>query len=129
MHPPFWYVAWGLGLAKAGYEWPAVTFWWVIAIILGGYILQRIMEGIAIKWLGLEIHIWRKIDTLFRQVTARRNPNLILLTAGAILGRPDWGLMAVAVWTLACLLLHGLQLLQALEQRRRGPLISWMMQG
>ena len=129
VHPPFWYVAWGLGLAKAGYEWPAVTFWWVIAIILAGYIVQRIMEGIAIKWLGLEIHIWRKIDTLFRQVTARRNPNLILLTAGAILGRPDWSLMAVAAWTLACLLLHGLQLLQALEQRRRGPLVSWMMQG
>ena len=129
VHPPFWYVAWGLGLAKAGFEWPAVTLWWVIAIILGSYIVQRIMEGIAIKWLGLEIHIWRKIDTLFRQVTARRNPNLILLTAGAVLGQPGWGLMAVAVWTLACLLLHGLQLLQALQQRRRGPLVSWMMQG
>ena len=39
------------------------------------------MEGIAIKWLGLEIHIWRRIDTLFRQITARRNPNLVILTA------------------------------------------------
>jgi hypothetical protein len=85
------------------------------------------MEGIAIKWLGLEIHIWRKIDTLFRQVTARRNPNLILLTVSAVLGRPDLGLMAVALWTLLCLLLHGLQLAQALAARRQGPLTSWMM--
>ena len=71
--------------------WPAVTFWWVIAAILGGYVVQRIMEGIAIKWLGLEIHIWRPIDTLFRQITARRNPNLILLTVSALLwASPIW---------------------------------------
>ncbi|MGH6820722.1 MAG: CDP-alcohol phosphatidyltransferase family protein, partial [Methylocella sp.] len=69
------------------------------------------------------------LDTLFRQVTARRNPNLILLTAGVAVGRPDWGLLAVAFWTLACLAVHGLQLLQALHARRRGPLTSWMMQG
>ena len=127
VHPPFWYVAWGLGLAKAGFEWPAVTLWWVIAIILGSYIVQRIMEGIAIKWLGLEIHIWRPIDTFFRQITARRNPNLILLTLFTIIARPDWGLLAVAVWTVVCLLLHGVQLLQAFaEKRRGGNLTSWM---
>ncbi len=124
VHPPFWYVAWGIAL-----NWPATTFWWVIAAILGGYILQRVMEGIAIKWLGLEIHIWRKADTLFRQVTARRNPNLILLTLGVLIGRPGWGLLAVAIWTLLCLVLHALQFLQALAARRRGPLTSWMMQG
>jgi phosphatidylglycerophosphate synthase len=126
VHPPFWYVAWGIGLSAEGLGWSPVTFWWVIAAILGGYIVQRIMEGIAIKWLGLEIHIWRKLDTLFRQITARRNPNLILLTLGALIGRPDWGLMAVAVWTIACLVLHGLQLLQALAARRASPLKSWM---
>lgn len=124
VHPPFWYVAWALAL-----DWPATTLWWVITAILGGYIVQRIMEGIAIKWLGLEIHIWRKLDTLFRQITARRNPNLVLLTLGVLVGRPDWGLLAVAIWTLACLLLHGLQLAQALSARRRGPLTSWMTQG
>ncbi|MBI2718859.1 MAG: CDP-alcohol phosphatidyltransferase family protein [Rhizobiales bacterium] len=129
VHPPFWYVAWALGLAKLGINWSPVTFWWVIGAILGGYLVQRIIEGIAIKWLGLEIHIWRKIDTLFRQVTARRNPNLILLTLGTIVGRPDLGLMTVAVWTLACLVLHGLQLAQGLAARRKGPLSSWMMAG
>ena len=69
--------------------------------ILGGYVLQRVMEGIAIKWLGLEIHIWRPIDTLFRQITARRNPNLVILTVSVLFGRPDIGLIAVAVWTVA----------------------------
>ncbi len=126
VHPPFWYVAWGLGLTAAGFVWSPVTFWWVIAAILGGYVIQRLFEGIAIKWLGLEIHIWRPVDTLFRQVTARRNPNLALLTLSTLIGRPDWGLMAVAIWTVLCLVLHGLQLLQALAARRTGPLTSWM---
>jgi len=126
IHPPFWYVAWGLGLAHAGFSWPPNLFWGVIGAILGGYILQRVIEGIAIKWLGLEIHIWRPIDTLFRQVTARRNPNLLILTLMTIFGRPDLGLIAVAVWTLTCLALHAVQLSQALAARRRGPLISWM---
>lgn len=126
VHPPFWYVAWALGLAQAGLALETQTFWIVIAAILGGYVLQRVMEGIAIKWLGLEIHIWRKVDTLFRQITARRNPNLLILTAFTLVGRPDWGLLAVAWWTVICLVLHGLQLGQALLARRQGPLESWM---
>jgi hypothetical protein len=98
----------------------------VIAAILGGYFLQRLMEGVAIKWLGLEIHIWRPIDTLFRQITARRNPNLVILTVLATFGRPDQGLIAVALWTMVCLMLHAIQLAQALLARRHGPLVPWM---
>jgi phosphatidylglycerophosphate synthase len=127
VHPPFWYVAWALGLGVAGFVWSPVTFWWVIAAILGGYVVQRLFEGIAIKWLGLEIHIWRPVDTLFRQITARRNPNLVLLTLSVLIGRPDWGLIAVAVWTVVCLVLHALQLMQALAAKKRlGQLTSWM---
>lgn len=127
VHPPFWYVAWALGLPTAGLALSDEAFWTVIGVILVGYVLQRIMEGISIKWLGLEIHIWRPIDTLFRQVTARRNPNLAILTIAALIGRPDWGLIAVALWTGLCLILHGIQLAHALwERRRTGPLVSWM---
>ena len=127
IHPPFWYVAWGYGLLATGTQWSNEVFWSVMAAILGGYILQRAIEGIAIKWLGLEIHIWRSIDTVFRQITARRNPNLILLTLFTAIAKPDWGLLAVAAWTVTCLGLHGLQLLQAFAAKRRtGPLTSWM---
>lgn len=126
VHPPFWYIAWAVGLGHAGILWSSQMFWWTNGLILGGYILQRLMEGIAIKWLGLEIHIWRPVDTFFRQITARRNPNLILLTLGALLSRPDLGLIAVAAWTVICLVLHGLQLAQGLAARRQGELVSWM---
>jgi phosphatidylglycerophosphate synthase len=127
VHPPFWYFAWGYGLINWGINWSTQLFWGTIAVILGGYVLQRLIEGAAIKWLGLEIHIWRRIDTHFRQITARRNPNLILLTLATMIGRPDWGLLAVAAWTAMCLALHGIQLLQAFSARKaNGPLQSWM---
>ena len=127
VHPPFWYFAWAYGLIFWGIAWSSQLFWGTMAVILGGYVVQRLMEGAAIKWLGLEIHIWRRIDTFFRQITARRNPNLILLTIGTLAGRPDWGLLAVAAWTAICLVLHGIQLLQAFSAKKAGgPLQSWM---
>jgi phosphatidylglycerophosphate synthase len=127
IHPPFWYVAWALGLSAIGIVWKSSTLWWVIGIILGGYVLQRAMEGIAIKWLGMEIHIWRPIDTRFREITARRNPNLVILTLSLLVNRPDLGLMAVAAWTGTCLLLHAVQLVLAFStMARRGRLSSWM---
>jgi phosphatidylglycerophosphate synthase len=128
VHPPFWYLAWVYGLSTWGYVWSQEKIVWILIIIFGGYILQRIMEGIAIKWLGLVIHIWRPIDTLFRKFTARRNPNLVLLSFLMIIQRPDWGIAAVAAWTVICLVLHGVQLVQALHAVGRigRPLKSWM---
>lgn len=127
VHPPFWYIAWALGLTAAGTQWSQKFLTLVIVAVLAGYVLQRLLEGIAIKWLGLEIHIWRPIDTLFRQITARRNPNLIILTAFTILARPDLGLIAVALWTVVCLGLHSVQLAQALAAKQKsGAITSWL---
>jgi phosphatidylglycerophosphate synthase len=127
VHPPFWYIAWALGLSAVGQGLSDGLFWTVVGTILVGYVLQRAVEGIAIKWLGLEIHIWRPIDTWFRQITARRNPNLAILTIATLLGRPDWGLIAVAAWTALCFILHVIQLAQAFAAKRQtGPLSSWM---
>jgi phosphatidylglycerophosphate synthase len=127
VHPPFWYAAWGIGLSARGLVGDANSVWRTVAAILVSYVLQRLMEGIAIKWLGLEIHIWRPIDTWFREITARRNPNLVLLTLSVAVGKPEWGLLWVAVWSVICLVLHGLQLAQALFVRMtKGPLHSWL---
>jgi phosphatidylglycerophosphate synthase len=127
IHPPFWYIAWALGLAAVGTQWSGGFFTLVVAAIIGGYVLQRLIEGIAIKWLGIEIHIWRPVDTLFRQVTARRNPNLVILTVFTLIAKPDWGLLAVAFWTVICLGLHAVQIIQAFAAKRKnGELASWM---
>jgi len=127
IHPPFWYWAWGAGLVLAGTPLSQDTLYWLFAVIIGGYVLQRVLEGLAITAFGIEIHIWRPIDTFFRQITARRNPNLAILTLSVIFQRPDYGLYAVAGWTAICLVLHGLQFIQAwVEKRKNGPLSSWL---
>ena len=126
IHPPFWYAAWTLGLAAVGLGVATETFYWLTGLILGGYVLQRLIEGAALQWLKITIHIWRPIDTWFRLITARRNPNLVIMTAGALIGRPDWGIFTVAGWTLICLALHGVQIMQAFAAKRAGPLESWM---
>lgn len=127
LHPPFWYAGWAIGLSAIGIVWSPQVFWPTLAAIIGGYVLQRLIEGIAIKWLAIEIHIWRPVDTFFRQITARRNPNLAILTLFTLFAKPDWGLVAVALWTIACLLLHAIQLAQAFaEKRHSGALVSWL---
>ena len=125
IHPPFWYWAWMMGLTATAAA-PAEAGL-LLAVIVAGYVLQRLAEGLFIARHRLEMHVWRRFDSRFRLVTARRNPNLLILTVALILGRPDLGIAAVALWTAVCLLVHGGQLVQAEFARRRGPLQSWLV--
>ncbi len=122
IHPPFWWWAWLVGVQAAGFALPNPAL--LLAVIVGGYVLQRLEEGVFIRLFGMHMHAWRRFDSFFRLITARRNPNLILLTGSALIGRPDLGLIAVAVWTALCLAVHLIQILQGLGAR--GPLTSWL---
>ncbi|WP_114392091.1 CDP-alcohol phosphatidyltransferase family protein [Oleisolibacter albus] len=124
VHPPFWYWAWMAGLVAVGL--PLAQEGLILAIVVGGYVAQRLQEGAFIALFKIEIHIWRRFDSLFRLITARRNPNLLLLTVFALAGQPDTGMVAVAVWTLLSFLVHMVQIVQAFGASRRGPIRSWL---
>jgi len=127
IHPPFWYWAWEHGLAAYGRPLEPVFATMVLWAIIGGYVAQRLIEGIFIKRLKLEIHVWRPIDSKFRLITARRNPNMVILVAALLFARPDVGLELVAGWTIVSLIFHAVRLAQATEQRTRGkPVVSWL---
>ncbi len=129
IHPPFWWYAWGMGLAHHGLALSGPLFFWVMTAIVVGYVLQRLIEGWYIGMLGLDMHIWRPFDSRFRLITARRNPNMVILVAALLAGRPDLGLIAIAVWTLLSLLVHAVRLLQALAAKaRHGKITSWMIE-
>lgn len=122
VHPPFWYWAWVVGVMATAQNPPDLTVaFWVTVI---GYVVQRLQEGIFIKAFNMEMHIWRRFDSLYRLVVARRNPNLALLTIFALFGLPGEGLIAVAIWTAVSLIVHSLQIAQALRAPR--PLQSWL---
>ncbi|MEM1313911.1 MAG: CDP-alcohol phosphatidyltransferase family protein [Pseudomonadota bacterium] len=124
IHPPFWWWAWAVGCAASGD--PLNDGGLALGVIVAGYVLQRGEEGLFIARFGIEMHIWKRFDSLFRQVTARRNPNLLILTAFWLAGAPREGLIAVAIWTAACLLVHAARIVQAFAASRAGPLASWL---
>jgi phosphatidylglycerophosphate synthase len=128
VHPPLWYLAWGMGIAAASDSVVGLPLGPTVVLIVVGYVLGRLVEGTFSFWLGgFSIFSWRPIDSYSRLITARRNPCLILLTVGLTSGRPDLGLGAVAVWTLLSTLFLLLRLATAWYQRRTtGPLRSWL---
>ncbi|MDB5425731.1 MAG: phosphatidylglycerophosphate synthase [Phenylobacterium sp.] len=123
IHPPFWWWAWIVGVQAGPHPLPDVNL--VLAIVVGGYVLQRVLEGVFIQAFKLHVHAWRPFDSFFRLITARRNPNLLLLTGACLFGRPDIGMLLVAGWTAISLLVHAVQILQA-AMTPRGTMVSWL---
>lgn len=127
IHPPFWWYFWGVGLGAWGLALSTQTFVWVMAAVVAGYVLQRVIEGFFIKDFGMDIHVWEKFDSQFRLITARRNPNMVILFFATLAGRPDIGLILLAWWTIISLVVHAVRLVQAYAVKRSGrPITSWM---
>ena len=128
VHPPFWWWAWEHGLPAYGRPLSPVYATMVLWAIIGGYVAQRLIEGVFMRRFGgMHIHVWKRIDSRFRLVTARRNPNMVILVAALLVGRPDTGLVLVALWTIVSLIFHAVRLAQASEQAARGgKIVSWL---
>jgi hypothetical protein len=99
---------------------------WIVVI---GYLLGRLQEGFFLWRFKVEIHAWQLLDSAFRLFTARRNPNLAIMTVAVIAGRVDLGFLAVAAWTLLSLAFHFARIGQAMRLKARGePVQSWLME-
>ena len=128
IHPPFWWWAWAHGLEAYGTPLEPVYVVMLMWAIIGGYVLQRLIEGIFMRRFGgMHIHVWQPIDSRFRLITARRNPNMVILVAALLFGRPDAGLELVALWTIISLIFHAVRLAQAnAVHDRGGKIVSWL---
>lgn len=122
IHPPFWYWAIFTGLLATGASHP-----WLLPaliVILVGYVVGRVTEGIFMRLYGFHIHVWQPVDAFMREITARRNPNLLIFMVLTLLGQPVWGFILVAVWTVICVPFHIVRLLQAMSSN--APITSFM---
>ncbi|HYD25703.1 MAG TPA: CDP-alcohol phosphatidyltransferase family protein [Croceibacterium sp.] len=127
IHPLFWWWAWAEGLPEHGRALSPDTFAAVMIALVAGYVVQRLIEGAFILKFDIHIHVWRRADSTFRLVTARRNPNMVILLAALIAARPDVGIVAVAVWTVISCLFHLVRLAQAWGVDASGrPVESWL---
>lgn len=121
--PPVWWLAWWLGL-EPGMPGASVT---VLAWVLGGHIAGKLVEQAFISTFGLKIHVWEKFDSTFRLITARRNPNVVILTVGLLLAGPGIAYLALLAWIWLSLAIHVFRYVQALFERWSGTDIrSWL---
>ncbi|MFT5699934.1 MAG: phosphatidylglycerophosphate synthase [Desulforhopalus sp.] len=129
VHPPIWYILWGLGLTTAQLSNLDFTLTTLFYAIMIGYLVGRLVEG-SFKWFlesSFGIFCWQPIDSFFRLITARRNPCLIFLTISFLAGRPELGLLAVTFWTLATsVFLLGRFMLAGYVRFSKGSLRSWL---
>jgi len=126
LHPPFWYILWGVSLTgfNGAFGLDVSQMSWAIVM---AYVSGRIVEGLFPLLGKCEIFTWRPFDAWFRLVTARRNPCLILMTLSWLAGRPDWGFIAVTFWTVLTTIILNLRLAYAAVYRlKNGPLDSWL---
>jgi len=129
VHPPIWYILWGVGLGVSQLDVIGVSLAAACWLIVAGYVVGRLVEGVFLARMGkFGIFCWRPVDSYFRLITARRNPCMIFLTAGALLGRPDGGLAAVAVWTALTTVFLCIRLAMAMYSYRvDGSIRSWFL--
>jgi phosphatidylglycerophosphate synthase len=126
-HPPFWWLAWVQGLGAWGLALSASLLNVIVTVLVAGYVIDRVVERAFIVRNGFHIHVWQKLDSDFRLIGARRNPNMVILFASMLFGRPDLGIVAVAAWTLISLAVHAVRFVQAEARRMRGEeLKSWL---
>lgn len=130
VHPPLWYMLWGLGLPAVMVAGLSIPLSGHFLLILVFYIAGRLVEGSFQWFLGrFGIFCWQPLDSYFRLITARRNPNLILLTVCFLAGRPDLGLAAVTLWTVLTTLALMARLGYAayVRVKQGAPLRSWLL--
>jgi len=133
VHPPFWYLAWyvGLGgvftLSNIGSD--LLTF--AIFMICVGYVVDRIVEGIFMRLSGFHIHVWTKFNSTLRFFIARRNPNMFVFMIGVMLTwvypkAAIYSFYVIAIWTWVCIAINTIFLCAALNLRKSQKLTSWM---
>ena len=126
IHPPLWYLAWGLGINEMwGSSLSVLSMFW---IILAAYIGGRFCEGGFELWIApFRLFLWQPWDSYNRLITARRNPNLLILTLALICARPDIGLWLVLIWHVVSTLVLMARLLIAQKHKKKfGELKPWL---
>ncbi len=128
IHPPFWWVALASGLTlRADAQSSSALIWNSCVIFLVGYFIGRVVERSFKKRFGYNPFLWRPFDSAFRTVVSRRNIILLIMTVGALAGRPVEAFVAAAVWTFVSVLIQLARYAQALVSSRGGPLPSWLI--
>ncbi|MEM7710021.1 MAG: CDP-alcohol phosphatidyltransferase family protein [Pseudomonadota bacterium] len=95
VHPPFWYIAWAIGLGATGLSHPLGL---AAILLFMFYVADRLVLMVAKRHFGCGLHTMSATDAFARTWIARRNVNVAIFTLGLILGLGPGAFVAVAAW-------------------------------
>lgn len=124
IHPPLWWycLANGISLVDPGYPWTWLSCW----IVLGTYVIGRVLERGFKKHFGINPFMWKQFDSRFRMIISRRNIILLIMTVGLVVGRPAEAFAACAAWSLISVLVQAVRYAQAIGRSRHEPIRAWL---
>ena len=128
MIPLFWWWGWSHGLDAWGRPMAPLYGIMILWAAVGGAVadlaIGRLFER---RFGGVQLDAWQIFDSRFALVAAGPSINLAVLALSLLVRRPDAGLVVVAWWTIATVIVHAVRLAQAGEQAARGPPVkSWL---
>ncbi len=95
VHPPFWYIAWAIGLGATAMSDPLGI---ATILLFAFYVGDRLVLMAAKSRFGRGLHTMTETDAFARTWIARRNVNVAIFTVGLIVGAGAGAFMAVAAW-------------------------------
>ena len=121
IHPPLWWLCLANGLAIGG---PAAggPIWIACAVILASYVVARIIEVSFHLVFGFNAFLFRRFDTRFRLIVARRNILLLIMTLGGLAGEWVSAWLLCAAWSLVSTAIQAVRFAQAWLASRKHPL-------
>lgn len=125
IHPPVWWycLAHGIVVTEGAEGASVLTAFW---IILGTYLVGRLVETVFKKTFGFNQYIWKPFDSRFRLVISRRNTILLIMTLGLLVGSAEEAFWACAIWSVLSTGIQLVRLAQAFAHSRTARVVSWL---
>ena len=125
VHPPLWWICLAHGLAAndPGRTGSIIA---ACAVILGCYLIGRIVEVSFHLLFGFNAFLFRPFDSAFRTVVARRNILLLIMMAGALVGMTTEAFIVCAAWSVVSTIIQVARIGMAWLQSRKSKLEPWM---
>ena len=103
---PIWYISLGWSLCAGNllnFESVMVQATWALAAL---YVADRLLVQLFRSSMRANLNDYTPLDYNARIFIARRNPFLVCVTVGLILGKPEIGLYGIACWQALTFLFH-----------------------
>lgn len=125
IHPPLWWLCLAYGLALTDPA-SADTIWLACWLILGAYVVGRLVEISFHRLFGFNGFLYARFDSHLRLIVARRNIILLIMSVAFLFGASTAGFIICAGWSVVSTLIQVMRIGQAGLAARHRRLEPWI---